>query len=82
MDKIYTTQSFIDSIYKEPNEFFDEFLIDYVIADDSFLEMIALEAEEMLANLGLECQPSKKTWLLIEQMASVQYFCNQKLCLS
>jgi len=74
MREIFTPQSLVEFLYNNPEAQYDEETLNEIFADDFLLELFAEEADRMLASQGRTCEPSKRTLLMVDQMAAMKHF--------
>jgi hypothetical protein len=72
MREIFTPQSLVEFLYSNPETQCDEETLNDIFADDFLLELFEEEADRMLAKSGRRCEPSKRTLLMIDQMAATK----------
>lgn len=72
MHEIFTPQSLVEFLYSNPESQYDEETLNEIFADDFLLNLFEEEAERMLVKSGRSCEPSKRSLLMVEQMATMK----------
>lgn len=72
MHEIFTPQSLVEFLYSNPENQYDEETLNEIFADDFLLTLFEEEAERMLARSGRICEPSKRSLLMVDQMAAMK----------
>lgn len=72
MHEIFTPQSLVEFLYSNPETQHDEETLNEIFADEFLLGLFEEEADRMLAKSGRSCEPSKRTLLMVDQMAALR----------
>ena len=72
MREIFTPQSLVEFLYNNPEAQYDEETLNEIFADGFLLALFEEEAERMLARSGRSCEPSKRSLLMVDQMAAMK----------
>ncbi len=78
MPKTFTPQSLVEFLYHDAESQYDDEILNQIFADDYLLSLFEKEADKMLMKLGRCCEPSRKSLLMIEQMAAKKIIDSKK----
>ncbi|HBG69891.1 MAG: hypothetical protein A2W93_14860 [Bacteroidetes bacterium GWF2_43_63] len=71
MHEIFTPQSLVEFLYSNPETQYDEETLNEIFADEFLLALFEEEATRLLAKSGRSCEPSKRSLLMVDQMAAM-----------